>query len=180
MDDAQIRAIERPHKSLLVFYAIMAIPSLFLWPIVMLPLYFKYHTLRYKFDDEGISASWGILFHRQIFLTYKRIQDIHVQRNLVERWLGIGRVQIQTASGSAGAELTIEGLKEHEAVRDYLYTRMRGHGKTGGSAPQAAAGLGAGEPAAAPSASEAEMVALLQEIRAELAATRAALEGRGS
>jgi putative membrane protein len=33
-------------------------------------------------------------------LTYARIQDIHVTRNIFERWLGIGTVQIQTASAA--------------------------------------------------------------------------------
>ena len=44
---------------------------------------------------------------------------------------------IQTASGSARAEITIEGIKNPEAVRDFLYERMRGarddaEGATGG------------------------------------------------
>jgi uncharacterized membrane protein YdbT with pleckstrin-like domain len=30
-----------------------------------MPLYFKYETLRYRFDEEGMSMSWGILMRRQ-------------------------------------------------------------------------------------------------------------------
>ena len=44
----------------------------------------------------------------------------------MERWLGLARIAIQTASGSGGAEMTIEGLLQFEAVRDFLYSRMRG------------------------------------------------------
>lgn len=69
---------------------------------------------------------WGILFRREISLTYARIQDIHLTSNVVERWLGLARIQIQTASGSAGAEMTIEGLRDFEMIRDGLYSRMRG------------------------------------------------------
>jgi putative membrane protein len=95
--------------------------------IVMLPyLFVRYHTMRYRFDDEGISMSWGILFRREVHLTYSRIQDIHLRSNLVERWLGLARIQVQTASGSADAELTIEGLLEYQAVRDFIYAKMRG------------------------------------------------------
>jgi putative membrane protein len=94
--------------------------------IPLIPLYFRYHTMRYEFDEEGISMSWGILFRRQVTLTYARIQDIHLVSNLIERWLGLARVQIQTASGSSTAELTIEGVREFAVVRDYLYSRMRG------------------------------------------------------
>jgi putative membrane protein len=35
-------------------------------------------------------------------------------------------VAVQTASGSAGAEMTIEGIRNPEALRDYLYSQMRG------------------------------------------------------
>ena len=49
-----------------------------------------------------------------------------LQINFVERWLNLARIDVQTASGSSGAEMTLEGLLEFEAIRDYLYTRMRG------------------------------------------------------
>lgn len=106
--------------------------SLLLGPFfvfALIPLYFRYHTLRYSFDREGISMRWGILFRREINLTYARIQDIHLRSNVVQRWLGLARVEVQTASGSAGAEMVLEGLLEFEAIRDYVYGRMRGgHG----------------------------------------------------
>jgi len=174
MDDRAIQAIERPHKNLLKLYVIKALASTILFPIVIWPFYFRYHTLRYKLDDEGISASWGIIFRREIYLTYKRIQDIHVKRNVIERWLGIGTVEVQTASGSSSAELALEGMSDHEGVRDYLYRRMRGH--EGAEAPSAAPA-----PASAPSADgAAELVRLLGEVRAELEGARRALERRGA
>ena len=96
----------------------------------MLPLYyFRYRTLRYRFDEEGIHMRVGILFRREVNLTYARIQDIHLRSGFIQRWLGLADIQIQTASGSAGAELVIEGFKEFEAIRDFLYTRMRGYQK---------------------------------------------------
>ncbi len=166
MDDKRIRSITRPSPKLLTQFAISAIPSLLFWPIAMVPLYFKYHTLRYQFDEEGVHASWGILFNRQIQLTYRRIQDIHVHRNLVERWLGIGRIEVQTASGSSSAELTIWGVEEFEEIRDFLYSRMRGHATT------PAAGPSVGEQ----DASDDDVVPILREIREELAGARRAAE----
>ncbi|MEM7305489.1 MAG: PH domain-containing protein [Planctomycetota bacterium] len=171
MDDAAIRAIERPHGNLMKMYALQALATTILFPIVIWPLYFKYKTLKYRFDDEGVSASWGILFRREIYLTYKRIQDIHVKRNLFERWLGIGSVEVQTASGSSGAELSLEGMGDYEAVRDFLYRRMRGHEGNAAAKPQAAASVSA-------AGDEAEVVELLRAIRAELDATRKAIEER--
>jgi len=119
-------AIQRPDKSLLKYYVFM---SLLTGPgivVMLLPLFFKYETLRYKFEDDGMSMSWGILFRHEIHLTYRRIQDIHLSRNLIQRWLGLSTLSIQTASGSASPEMNIEGILEAEQLRDYLYSKMRG------------------------------------------------------
>jgi len=123
-DDAAILAIERPHPQLWKYYLLtcLVIPPLF--PILILPMWFRYHTLRYKFTKEGISMSWGILFRREVIIQYARIQDIHLRSNLVERWLGLARVLVQTASGNSSAEMTLEGLTEFESVRDFLYDRI--------------------------------------------------------
>jgi putative membrane protein len=125
IDDA-IMAIERPHRNLWTYYLLscLVIPPLF--PILVLPAYFRFHTMRYRFTDEGISMRWGILFRREVIVNYARIQDIHLRSNVVERWLGLAKVLIQTASGSSSAEMVIEGVREFEAVRDFLYARMRG------------------------------------------------------
>jgi uncharacterized membrane protein YdbT with pleckstrin-like domain len=169
MDDAAIRAIKRPHSNLFTYYLLAALATLVAFPFVFPPLFFKYYTLRYTIDDEGVSARWGILFRREVYLTYKRILDIHVRRNVVERWLGIGTVDIQTASGSSTAELKLEGMSDYSAVRDFLYRRMRGHDEASTSQP-------AVEPAAP--TGDGEVVQLLQEIKGEIEATRQALETR--
>ena len=121
-----LRGTRRPVPALLGYYLLL---SLLAGPgfVVVAPLLiFKYRTLRYEFDHNGLTVRWGVLFRREITLTYARIQDIHLVSNLVERWLGLGRVQIQTASGKSGAEATIEGLPDFEPVRDALYAVMRG------------------------------------------------------
>lgn len=116
----------QPDPALLRYYAI---GSLALGPfffVVLIPSYFKYHTLRYQVEDEGITMRWGILFRKEVSLTYARIQDIHLSSNFLERWLGLAKIQVQTASGSSSAEMVIEGLTDYGAIRDFLYERMRG------------------------------------------------------
>src|SRR5829696_7999468 len=110
--DAAILAIERPHPNLFTYYwvALLIFPPLL--PVMILPVWFRYHTMRYTFTAEGISMRWGILFRREVIVNYARIQDIHLRSNIIERWLGLARVLVQTASGTAGAEMTLEGLKE--------------------------------------------------------------------
>lgn len=154
----------RADQKLLIYYALLSAPFAF---IPLIPLFFRYETLRYRFDDEGVSMRWGILFRREISLTYARIQDIHLSSNFVERWFGLGKVQIQTASGSASAEMTIEGLRNYEEIRDFLYSRMRG-AREEGSRPSRSGS----------SQSEATdpLAAVLREIARELRDLRQTLE----
>lgn len=116
----------RPHSSLLVYYGLRSLLLGPFFPVLLIPLYFRYHTMRYTFDEQGVTMRWGVLFRREISLTYSRLQDIHLASNLVERWLGLARIELQTASGSAKAEMTLEGLPDFAGIRDALYLRMRG------------------------------------------------------
>ena len=188
-DADRIYQIERPDKKLWTYYILSSLMAgpFFLFPI--LPLYFRYHTLHYRFDREGISMGWGILFRREIHLTYSRIQDIHLVANFVERWLGLARIQIQTASGSSKAEMTLEGLLEFEMLRDFLYSRMRGARDGAHSEPAAAAVLASTDPGApseaiAGASTDAsniqgdDLAAVLAEVASELRAVRLALEAR--
>lgn len=171
VNDAAILALERPHPNLFTYYWVSLLLFPPLLPFVILPAWFRYHTMRYTFTDEGISMRWGILFRREIIVNYARIQDIHLRSNILERWLGLSRVLVQTASGNAGAEMTLEGLKEFEAVRDFLYARMRGVKE----APPAHPGRVAPQPDVN---ANQELTVTLQEVARELRGIRLALESR--
>ena len=166
-DEAAIFALERPQPALWKLYLIRIVLSGPAFFITLPLLYFRYHTLRYRFDSEGIHMKVGILFRREVNVTYARIQDIHLSSGIIQRWLGLADVQIQTASGTAGAELTIEGFKEYEAIRDFLYSRMRGARENTTHLPPAL-----------PQASGGEVVTLLLAIRDELRQTRELLQTR--
>lgn len=173
--DRHIQSIERPDKALWTYYLLSALVIPPLFPVLAPYLWFRYSTMRYKFTDDGISMSWGILFRREVIVNYARIQDIHLRSNFVERWLGLARILVQTASGSASAEMTIEGIKEFEPLRDFLYSRMRGvqdHGHQPAMAGAAAAPAATGN--------HGELAAALREAAAELRAVREALAKRNN
>jgi putative membrane protein len=172
VDAARVQAITTPDPQLWTLFIIYSVLSNVALPFVILPFFFKYKTLRYRFDDDGVSVSYGLIWRRETYLTYARIQDIHVTRNIFERWLGIGTVKIQTASGSAAATESILGLTQFQAVRNYLYARMRGHR---GVRSNAELSGGTGTPALA-AGSYAQAVEALTGIRDELRAVRELLE----
>jgi putative membrane protein len=162
-----VLAIERPHPHLMGYYVLTALLTGPFFPLVVTVLYFRYHTMRYVFDDHGVSMRWGILFRREVNLAYARIQDIHLTSNVVERWLGLAQVKISTASGSTGAEMTIEGRQDFELVRDFLYARMRGVRDRPAPAPSGG-GAGAGDVEA--------LVSALRQVSDDLRAVRLLLE----
>lgn len=161
-----------PHGSLMTYFALSSLVAgpFFLFPLV--PLYFRFRTLRYEIDEEGITARWGILFRREISLTYARIQDIHLTSNVVERWLGLAKIQVQTASGSSSAEMTIQGIPDYGALRDFLYSRMRG---ARDHAPPGQGTSGLETAGALPAPIAAELAETLREVAREMRALREAL-----
>ena len=163
MNDADVFAINRPSGKLLQYYLVKALLS-GPFALILLPLLLcRYVSLRYRFDAEGVRMCWGVLFRKEVNLTYARVQDIHLTSGVIQRWLGLADIQIQTASGKAEAEMVIEGLLEAEALRSFLYTKMRGY------KPQAKT-----QPAGVPDGDEC--LVLLKDAVEELKGARAALE----
>jgi putative membrane protein len=165
-DPKSVYGITRPDRKLLWLYVLRTVAICLLGPwfcVALVPFYFKYKTLTYRFDGEGVGMAWGLLWRREIYLTYARIQDIHLSRGVLERWLGVATIQVQTASGSSAAEMSLVGITEYEIVRDFLYSRMRGAHSTEDGAEQSAPGGGDA------------LLAVLTEIRDEIRSIRSAL-----
>ncbi len=158
-------AITRPADSLLVYYFIVSLCALVAFPVVFVPLYIRFKTMRYRFDDTGVSMCWGYFFRHEVHLTYRRLQDIHVTRNILERWMGLAKVPIQTASGTSGATMKIEGILDPEPLRDFLYAQMH-------SARQE-------DEVADDVSNEDEAIRVLEEIRDELRRIRSSRTGDG-
>jgi len=156
--------ITSPDERLMKYYVAVALLSVFAFPITVFVLWVKYRTLRYRFDGEGVWRRQGLLWRSEVNITYRRIQDIHLTNGLLQRWFGLATVSIQTAAGSASPAIEIEGVLEAEALRDFLYTKMRGvrdhaadHATTvTATAPPAAISTGDGDD---------EALALLTDIR---------------
>lgn len=171
--EEKIFSIEKPAPNLLKLYFLRSLIILPLFPITFAVLLCRYYTLRYNFDSDGITVKWGLLFRREINLTYSRIQDIHVHAGLLQRWLDLADLKIQTASGSAEAEIIVEGLHEYAEIRDFIYTRMRGY-----KLPDKNKSKNAADNTS--STENDEIVALLNQITEELKKTRKTLESMKS
>ena len=109
-----IFALERPEPALWRLYLIRSVlsgPAIF---ITLPVLWFRYYTLRYRFDAEGIHMKVGILFRREVNVTYARIQDIHLNSGIIQRWLRPPRFGERRRSPHAAAA-RVTGMKDfHE------------------------------------------------------------------
>lgn len=181
-DPPAIFALGRPDRRLLIYYVLFSFVLGPLFFVLLIPLVLRFRTLRYRFDDEGIGMRWGALRRREVDLAYARIQDIHLISNVVERWLGLARIKIQTASGSQKAEVVIEGIREYETLRSYLVDRMRRARRGADASVFANASVlpAPGRPGSAGPSLDIETVAALcaslEAATAELRAMRALIE----
>ena len=161
-------ALERPSPNLLTYYLLAGLctgPGL----VIAIPAFIiRYNTLRYQFEESGLRMQVGLFFRKEVVVAFRRIQDIHVSRNLIQRWLGIASVSVQTASGNAMPEIVLEGVTDPDSVRDWLYERMRGAKGHSPIAPAIASGTLSIIPPKL-DAQELEVTELLRGIRDNLA-----------
>jgi len=159
-----------PDPMLMRYYLVIALLTGPAFPFTLLALYFQYITLRYRFDEDQDAGVWmarGILFKKEVNLTYRRVQDIHVSRNVIQRWFGLATVSVQTASANATPEMLIEGVLDADGLRDFLYQRMRGaKGLDSPSSPSTAPAESASATSPPPAD---EALVILREIRDSLA-----------
>ena len=174
-------AVVRPHPRLMTYYAVLAAFSLVAFPLTLFVLWVKYRTLRYRFDNEGVWRRQGLLWRSEVNITYRRIQDIHLTNGLLQRWFGLATVSIQTAAGSASPAIEIEGILEAEALRDFLYTKMRGvRDHAADHTTPALAATASAAPDSAGSSGDDEALALLADIRDALRRLEGRLGAPGS
>lgn len=166
LGDFDPNQLQIPAPQLFTYYllgALLSGPFVF---IVLPALWFRYSTLKYRFEESGLRMQVGVLFKKEVVTSYRRIQDIHLTSGVIQRWLGIASISIQTASGSAMPEIVIEGVTQPERLRDWLYERLRGT-KYGSGA--SAAMNASSHNLAQQSDAQQEVQALLTEIRDNLA-----------
>ncbi|MDY7080069.1 MAG: PH domain-containing protein [Chloroflexota bacterium] len=120
-----------------------------------------YRSLSYEIQDDEVIVRVGIWTKSVKHVPYRTVTNLTVNRGILDRWLGLGTLNIQTAgmSGSTGAEESLVGLTNVEEVYEIVATELRRF--RGGMAPTAA-GV-EGEPAVV---STDALNAILTQVRA--------------
>ena len=77
------------------------------WAPVMLWCGPYYRSLSYEILEDEVIVRAGVLTRTVKHVPYRTVTNITVKQGLVDRWLGLGTLEIQTAgmSGTSGATL---------------------------------------------------------------------------
>ena len=141
-----------------------------LWWLLALILTAPYYrSLRYEVQDDEVVVNAGLWTKSVKHVPYRTVTNLEVKRDVVDRWLGIGTLNIQTAgmSGQKGAEERLVGLTNVQGVYESVAEELRRF--RGGMAPTQA------DVEMEPAVGQPEG---LGEILAEVRAIRKSLEER--
>lgn len=96
-----------------------------------------YHFYRYELHDTGFRKESGVIYKKYVTIPYDRIQNIDIDRGILDRILGLSDLKIQTAGtsatvsrygvmgGDAEGKLPGVSMATGEQLRDELIQRAR-------------------------------------------------------
>ncbi|MGD8902013.1 MAG: PH domain-containing protein [Anaerolineae bacterium] len=105
------------------------------WLVTMILSGPYYRSLRYEVQDDEVVVNVGIWTKSVKHVPYRTVTNMQVKRDVVDRLLGIGTLNIQTAgmSGQKGAEERLVGLSDVQQVYERVADELRRF--RGGMAP---------------------------------------------
>jgi membrane protein YdbS with pleckstrin-like domain len=63
---------------------------------------FVYNNFLYEIDADGLRIESGVIYKRQVSLPYEQIQNVNIERTILDRIFGLSRIGIETAGSAAG------------------------------------------------------------------------------
>ncbi len=105
-------AISKGHTDELFYIFIMIFIFFFTLPSIILNYYF----FKFQITNNELVIYSGIIAKKQKNIPVRRIQNINMEQNFLQRMLGITKVQIETA-GEATAEGVLEYVSKHDAAK---------------------------------------------------------------
>jgi uncharacterized membrane protein YdbT with pleckstrin-like domain len=104
-----------------------------------------YNHFVFSVEDEGLRIEHGIVNKRHVTIPFRQIQNVNITRTLIDRMLGLGKLEIESAGAShaerrdvvGGTRSKAEGflpgltMKEAEHLHDMLLQKAM-HEKRGG------------------------------------------------
>ncbi len=156
--------------------AVLAVPALLLAVvpdvIAYVAIHLRYDTTWYVMTARSLRIRTGVWVVRETTITFENVQNVRIRQGPVQRRFGIADVIVETAGGGGGGAEgkkgsaghghrgVLVGIADPRGLRDLVLVRMRasrGAGLGDEAVPAVATGL------------TADHIAVLREIRDELA-----------
>ncbi len=83
------------------------------WAYVWARLRYKFY--KYELTENAFQSERGVLYKKQVFIPYERIQNVDIERRLLYRMLGLSLLSIQTAGGTGSSEGSLPGITPEKA-----------------------------------------------------------------
>src|SRR4051794_30762515 len=77
----------------------------------------RWYSTSYWATPEGIGLRSGVLSRRETYVRRSRIQALDITQEPLQRLFGVVQLEVQTAGGSKGGELTLVAVGAAEAER---------------------------------------------------------------
>ena len=77
--------------------------------VVLLVTLFVYNNFMYEINEDGLKIESGVIHKHSVSLPYEQIQNVNIERTLLDRLLGFSRISIETA-GASSAQTTGTGV----------------------------------------------------------------------
>ncbi|MEM4271990.1 MAG: PH domain-containing protein [Candidatus Bilamarchaeaceae archaeon] len=75
-------------------------------------------------DSEGITMHSGLINKKTSYIPYRRIDNVKINRNLIERIFGLGSIGVDTA-GSNQVEIEMDNIPYHYLERMQAYIKRK-------------------------------------------------------
>lgn len=103
-----------PIPLLIVLLLVVGLPS-YIWT------HLEYVSFTYQFSETEFIIRQGVITRQTTIIPYHRIQNINTQRTLLERFLGLASLQIETAGTNVNMS---EGILPGVANKDALIAEI--------------------------------------------------------
>ena len=71
----------------------------------------------YYIADEELRIEYGLIARKKRYVPLERIQSIQIRVSLIQRWLGLVSLQVETAGGGPQAEVLLSSIRREHAEK---------------------------------------------------------------
>lgn len=107
------------------FYAFIILGVLLLWKAVSTVLAWRRFT--YRMEDDEFRVESGVITKKKKYISLERIQTVNTSEGIFQRIFGLVRVQIETAGGTDGPEVSLTAITKAEAeqLKQSIFNRKK-------------------------------------------------------